>query len=529
MSGYRKHSRGPNNGSGEQVPGARIGSTHLSLETTLNSSGNVKTYARIIASALVSAALLYIASLDGGLNRFTYDSYRYLAGAESILQSGSYLDTNGEPQRVWPPGTSLLLAGIMLVTGLDYSKSTLVLSFISTLFASIALWTILQRAIVRQWLIVTAFSVFVLNIGLLSAQHKLLSDGMALALTLASLSCAIAAVNLPNTRWYSLFLTAVALISIAIVFRFASLATVPVLCAVGLWCSFRKRSHWEAMFLPILSPALVLLCFVLLGVPVFGEGRVVGFQMIDLSDDFDGLLHIFNQFLPVRFMPESAALVLYFLLLVVAPGLSIIIIKEQKKRSTLAVLSMFHISFWVFVMLSQSIAAPSFTTDFRILAPLIPMSIVLLAVTADALLSCENLAKKAVSLFFVCVLAISAARTVRAATLNAFVKETATSSQCISRQQLAEHIQRNVTADGVPAVLSNSQGQAWFALRTPIKPLTLDNLKQAPVGSLVLVTKMASMCAYVEKFGDYDENTIYNVDFVEFLDDFDLFLLFRRS
>jgi len=76
--------------------------------------------ARPLVAAIVVAAVMYQANLTAEFGRLTYDSYRYLAGAESIINSGGYLDIAGNPQRVWRPGTSLLLASLMAVPGLQH-------------------------------------------------------------------------------------------------------------------------------------------------------------------------------------------------------------------------------------------------------------------------------------------------------------------------------------------------------------------------------------------------------------------------
>jgi len=377
-------------------------------------------YSRLFAAALVVAALLYVNNLDGGFNRFTYDSFRYLAGAESIIASGSYLDISGEPQRVWPPGTSLTLAGIMLVTEFDHDGSTQVMGLISTLVAAISLWTILRRAIERQWLVVMAFAAFVLNTGFLSLQQKLLSDPMALAMAIGSISCAIIASDRKNPNWFLWFLSACLLISLAIGFRFAMIGAIPILCAVGFWRSRHGQSHRYAVLLPLLSPFTLIVCLAVLNVPIL-EQRVSDFQSLDLSDDLEAVIRISDQFLPTSIVPKYLALLSYLVFVIIVPLLSAIKKGDSIKRSTIFISVGFILSFGTFILLSQSIAIPSFEADFRILLPLLPFSLISLAVATELLMSKTSRKLQFLSYVLLCILMVTTVRAVRAATLTGLV------------------------------------------------------------------------------------------------------------
>src|SRR6516162_2261655 len=67
--------------------------------------------ARICTIPILGISISYAALLpSGGMSSMSYDAFRYLAGADSILASGTYLDISGAPQSHWPPGTSILYA-----------------------------------------------------------------------------------------------------------------------------------------------------------------------------------------------------------------------------------------------------------------------------------------------------------------------------------------------------------------------------------------------------------------------------------
>src|SRR5262245_55484229 len=98
-------------------------------------------WARACAIATLAISLTYILILpSGGLVSMSYDSFRYLAGADSILASGTYLDISGAPQSTWPPGTSILYAAAAKLSGRPPDELVKLVNLAALLLMVASLW-----------------------------------------------------------------------------------------------------------------------------------------------------------------------------------------------------------------------------------------------------------------------------------------------------------------------------------------------------------------------------------------------------
>ena len=211
----------------------------------------------ILTLSVVDASML---PTDGLSSMSSYDSFRYLAGAYSILASGTYLDISGAPQSHWPPGTSILYAAGASLSGRPPEELVKFVNLAALLLMAGSLWLIIEMTIERWWIAIITFASIVLNTAILSMQNKLMSDPLALATSSAAIASGIVA-SRGGKNWYGWICAASVFLSIAICIRFAMLPGIPILAAVAFWLSKRTASHREAVLLPLLSPLVTLISF----------------------------------------------------------------------------------------------------------------------------------------------------------------------------------------------------------------------------------------------------------------------------
>ena len=133
---------------------------------------------RLCAIAILTLAIVDVLMLpSGGLSSMSsYDSFRYLAGAYSILASGTYLDISGAPQSHWPPGTSILYAAAASLSGRPPEELVKFVNLAALLLMAGSLWLIIEVTIERWWIAIITFASIVLNTAILSLQNMLMSD-----------------------------------------------------------------------------------------------------------------------------------------------------------------------------------------------------------------------------------------------------------------------------------------------------------------------------------------------------------------
>ena len=402
---------------------------------------------RAAAIVITCVSLAYwAASSHGGLSAFSYDSFRYLGGAESILSHGAYLDLDGSPQRTWPAGTSIVYAAAARISGRPIETLVPAVNLVALLATLFAFWRVLEVTRMRWWIAATAFAALALNGVFLSGTTKLWSDPLALAL-FVGVFCCLATES---------FVAANAIAAAAVVFRFAMVATLPVLLIAAL---LSRRRRW----LPFVTGTVMLL-FIL-----STRGRGGPMQPLQLRANWDVFAELAAQIVP------SAVFVIAVTIL--AP-----LLVARRMRTVLLALT-WVIAYAAFLIVAQAVAVPSFKTDLRILFPLYPA--MLFAAAAAA----ERARSRAVTLAITAVLAVAALR--GAHYVFGSLRARPVPQQCVTREMLVNEIRR--VAATAPSVVTNAQGLVWFALRRPVYPFGRGT---APPGAMLLWIDPAVACSF---------------------------------
>jgi hypothetical protein len=401
---------------------------------------------RLAAAFVACMSLTYwAASSHGGLAAFSYDSFRYLAGAESIASHGAYLDLDGTPQHTWPPGTSLIYAGASRVTGLSAEKLVPGINLIALLVTLFAFWRILEVARVRWWIAVVAFAGLALNGVFLSEMTKLWSDPIALALFVAMLWCLAT----------ESFVAANIVAAVAVVFRFAMVATLPVLLVAAL---MSRRRRW----MPFVTGVAMLL-FVLAT-----RGRAGVMQPLQLRANWNAFCELAAQMVPS-------------VLVVIAVTIVIPLLVASSTRAVLLALT-WIISYISFLVIAQALAAPSFTTDLRILFPLYP------AMLLSAAAAAQSARGRAVAIALTFVVGIGALR--GAHYVVGSLRSRPAAQQCVAGEAFVAQIRK--VAGNAPSIATNAQGLVWYALRRPTYRL---GHSTPPPNAFILWIDPATACA----------------------------------
>lgn len=395
-------------------------------------------------AAAVVAALLSLAywahNSRGGLGALSYDSFRYLAGAESLAARGAYLDLDGTPQHVWPPGTSLVYAAAARVTGRQPDMLVPAVNVVALLITLFAFWRLLEAARVRWWIAAIAFGALALDSTMLSQTTKLWSDPLALAVFVAMLCCVV------EERW----LPANVLALVAVTLRFAMIATIPFL----LIAAFRRR---RGRWLPFVSGAVA-------GAFVFAArgGGAAAWHAPQLREAWAAVAQLAGDLVP------SALVVI---------GVTILVPFVVARRREAAAVALIWCGVYVaFLLLAQAVATPSFAFDTRIVFPLYPAMLLAAAVAADAS------DRRVVTL---CIAAVMAVGALRGAHYVIGAWRAPAAQTCVTREMLVAAIRRD--ASRVQTPVSNAQGLVWYALRRPVRrppakgePVWIDSRSACP-------------------------------------------------
>lgn len=407
-------------------------------------------FSRACMVAVASIALAYFVSRSAtqGLDALSYDSLRYLGGAESIRLRGAYLDLNGLPQQVWPPGTSLLYASLSTFTGASVEGLIRPVNAIAFII-SLGLFGSLVEGLCRGAFARTvAFAAFALNGVFLSQYTKLWSDPIALPLLLGVLWLLLRQKNeaLPPLI---VPVAVTSLVAAGIMFRFAMLALVPV-AVLQMGCDPRIRKY---RWLPLLSPVAVVVSLSALGARSGSRSFTAG------RADWHGNLAAFEklsaQFLP-QVLPPLLMLVLSIAILIVMPAL-------MWRRFEAFPLFLWIGGYAAFLCVAQVIAQPSFAMDLRVLFPLYPAIVLLGAGSIEV----EQRWMRYVVLL---VLSIAALRGAHYAYGSIMTTAGAVPVACVTREQIVADLRRRPVAASV--LVSNAQGLVWYATRKPtFRPL----------------------------------------------------------
>ncbi|HYH09202.1 MAG TPA: hypothetical protein VEK11_19305 [Thermoanaerobaculia bacterium] len=311
---------------------------------------------RYAAYALITAlGLLHILRLPTGRpHSFTPDSHEYLAGAESILREGRYLDAKGGPQQVWTPATSLLYAGLSRVTGASIVTLIKWVDIAAYLLLALACVAIAEAARIRLAIGAMMLAAILCNGAILSLHNKLLSDPLTFAaLTLLLLTLTLALLH--PQRATPLLLAALVLASLAILCRYAMLPVIPLVMIIAI-----LLRRWPIALVAPFAVAPLFLTLALLGA-TRGE-RNVNLTGLPWSDDLAGLLRLADQVFPARLL-GLLAVPAFLVCCMILP------LVLDRRGATLPA-SLWALGYGAFLPIAQATAVPSFLLDTRILLPL---------------------------------------------------------------------------------------------------------------------------------------------------------------
>lgn len=365
----------------------------------------------------------------GGLPSLSFDGFRYLAGAYSLRDHGTYRDIDETTQRVWPPGTSLLYAIVSRISGRAPEELPGAVGIAAYLITMAATAIALLATVRRGWIASVAFAALACNSFVVSMTNKLWSDPPALACFSVALALLIVAKPSAST-----IAAATGVIALGISFRYAMIAAL----VLPLWLAWRMRLRW---FLPAIGSCLVVILIVI-------ATRMGGFRAPPLHEDVRALEALSAQLLPAQLGLAG------FWILAAAIGTAVL---YGDRRA--AITGVWIAAYVVFLFVAQAIANPSFQLDLRILILLYPAIVIAIASAADSLL---NAGRRQLATVLLAILVIGVIRA-----LHGLVPQPAAERpSCVTREQVIADLKKHHV--DAARVASNAQGLVWYALRRPI-------------------------------------------------------------
>jgi hypothetical protein len=385
-------------------------------------------FAIVVAVALAIGIATWMRLPHGGLPSLSFDGFRYLAGAYSFGAKGTYLDIDGSPQRVWPPGTSMLYAVVSSMSGRAPEALPGFVGIAAYLVAMIAIAITLAASVRRAWIASVAFIALSCNTFIVSMTNKLWSDPIALACL--SVAFALLIVAKPSPR---IIVTAAILVAAGIAFRYAMIAAI----VLPIWTAWRLRVRWLA---PLAGCCLGLALVVI-------ASRVGGIHPLPWREDLRAFESLAGQLVPVQLGAVG------FLILTIA-----VVTSARYSSQATVVASVWIAAYVAFLFVAQTIARPSFAFDLRILVPLYPAIVIAIASAADTLFEAK---RTIVGTTLVAILLIADIRA-----LHGLAPHHDAPPLCVSREQIVATLQaRRIDAGQLS---SNAQGLVWYALRRPV-------------------------------------------------------------
>jgi hypothetical protein len=422
---------------------------------TDSGTGRTRALAAVLIAVVMTAGIAHVWLLPSDVQaRLSYDSFRYLAGTESIVEQGRYLDLDGTPQQVWPAGMSLLYAGLWRVTGAPPLELVRWVDLAAYLVLVLSCLGIASLAGMRPAIALAMLAAIVCNGVIVSMQNKLWSDPPGLALLSAMLLALLAAATRP--RRAAAFLSAAwALAAAAIMLRYAMLATIPLLMLVALLV--RRRLFAVAAPLAAVPAVLAMVTF-----GASKGSRTFGAQPMPWGDDVQALFRLADQVFPTR-AGGAIALAAFVLLCLAAPV--VLACRRDPEdvpdaaRVALRIAAAWTGGYALFLPIAQFLAYPSFALDTRIFAPLYLGAII---ATAAA---CELLARRrhAAALLLALPLLFAGGRALRYTVTG--IHRVPEVRPCTSREEYIAAL-RSLAPSGL--LVSNAQGIVWYALRKPV-------------------------------------------------------------
>ena len=215
------------------------------------------------------------------------------------------------------------------------------------------------------------------------------------------------------------------------------------------------------------------------------------------------------------------------LILTVAVPIGLVVFEPNaRKRPALVISIGFTITYCVFLVFAQMVAFPSFDIVFKTLFPIYPFLLISLATAVEVLLTVKWDIRRVLGLVMLAVLAIGAARSVRASAML-YGNQSHAENTCMSRENLSAAIKGTDITPNPPKIISNLQGLVWYVLRRPVEPLLPGILEEMPHGSLVLYVKSKQLCSDTTEGIEIDETELLSAQQITVLSTNDLLLLAR--
>lgn len=409
----------------------------------------------------------------GPFDSLSYDGFRYLAGACSLLEHGKYLDVDAQPQRTWPPGTSLLYAALAWITGQRPENLVTLIGLMSYLSIAIAL-AMTMRTTIRRWPVAAlGFAAIALNLAIISFTNKFWSEPPALAALTWALLMTIDAID---RRSEGRMLAAALLFALAVLFRFALIATVPLALVTAAIATWRLRTLVLMLLIPI--PMIVILRVLAPGAHTGAPFRI---SSLPFGEDWKGLTELANQIVPTQLGWVGALLFVALIGSVIWAAASAGV-ERGRREIALFVHVGWIVLYAMFLLLAQWIwVSPAPVIDLRMLLPLYPSIVIVLATGADRLMGSGS---RVLATLTMLAVAVGAARALH----PLFQRSPHPAATCTTRDDVAYSIDRLRPALHGD-IASNAQGLAWFVLRHPIR-----RLSDATAGSLIILVDGSRTC-----------------------------------
>ena len=345
---------------------------------------------RVCAIAILAISVIYDLTLpSGGIASMSYDGFRYLAGAHSILSSGTYLDISGAPQSHWPPGTSILYAVAARLSGTPPEELVKFVNLAALLLMAGSLWLLVETTIDRWWIALITFASICLNTSILSLLNKLWSEPLAFATSFAAIASAVIACR-GNKNWWGWICVASIFLSIAICMRYAMLPGIPILVVVAFWISKRTALHREAVLVPLLTPLVTLISFYYFksssAYPrAFTMRPVNSMGSFGFQHHWSAFVHMADQILPVVFVTTWLSIIIVAFGLIAVPLAAVFAAPTFQKRSALLICIGYVLISYVFLAMVPVLSTFPFGMNYRYLLPIYPFFLIGAAIAADIL------------------------------------------------------------------------------------------------------------------------------------------------
>ncbi len=478
-----------------------IGNRRLEFMSTVNRRRATGLAAWLAATFLGVVSILAMPDLRGRVG--SHDSFRYLAGAESILSAGQYRMLSGEVDLHYPPGTSLVYAASARLADRAPEEVSRQVNVVAFLLLSVVLFGLLSSLPLPTFGVPVVLFCILTNTFLTSTFGQLWSEPLFLA-PFCGLILAIERALRPGDSGSLLpFVAAAFLFGACYVLRYAALSVLPLLAGAALLLLVRRRVGPAGLVLAAfaaLSPVVV--AWHLAGIEGLGPSpRRLGARLPleELGPRLeDGWASFLNQLVPI---PEGNRTVMLVatLALVVVPVVATLVgfrrLRGHVRRngdseaaaeelgvllSANAVFTTTLFAHVAFLGVVQLVSDRSTNFNLRLMLPAFPWLVASVVTTVGILWGGRlatgplgiRVSRTSVALLSVALLA-GTARSVRSSVLR-LVSPTRIESPSSSQGLVAEirMAAREGRVEKSDLLYSNAQGLAWYALRMNVRKLS---------------------------------------------------------